>query len=51
MRKGCTLYAILALNEKGVEEVLEHLPVVREFVDIFPEELDGIPPERELDLP
>jgi hypothetical protein len=35
MRKGCKLYAILALNEKGVAEGLEHLPVVREFVDVF----------------
>jgi hypothetical protein len=33
------LYAILALNEKGEAESLEHLPVVREFVDVFPEEL------------
>jgi hypothetical protein len=30
MHKGCKLYAILALNEKGVAEGLEHLPVVRE---------------------
>jgi hypothetical protein len=31
MHKGCKLYVILALNEKGVAEGLEHLPVVREF--------------------
>jgi hypothetical protein len=48
--KGCKIYAILALNEKGVAEGLEHLPVVREFVDIFPEELPGILPERELEF-
>jgi len=29
MCKGCKLYAILALNKKGVEEGLEHLLVVR----------------------
>jgi hypothetical protein len=39
--KGCKLYAILALNEKGVEEGIEHLPVVREFADVFSEELPG----------
>jgi hypothetical protein len=50
MRKGCKLYAILALNEKGVAEGLEHLPVVREFADVFPEELPGMPPERELEF-
>jgi hypothetical protein len=46
MCKGCNIYAILALNEKGVVEGLEHLPVVREFADIFPEELPGMPPRE-----
>ena len=41
---------ILALNEKGVAEGLEHLPVVKEFADVFPEELPGMPPERELEF-
>jgi hypothetical protein len=50
MHKGCKIYVILALNEKGVAEGLEHLPVVREFVDVFPEELPGMPPERELEF-
>jgi hypothetical protein len=50
MRKGCKLYVILALNEKGVKEGLEHLPVVREFVDMFPEELLGMSTERELEF-
>jgi hypothetical protein len=50
MCKGCKLYAILALNKKGVAEGLEHLLGVREFADVFPEELPGMPPERELDF-
>jgi hypothetical protein len=50
MRKGCKIYAILELNEKGVAEGLEHLPVVKEFADMFPEELPGMPPERELEF-
>jgi hypothetical protein len=50
MYKGCKLYAILALNEKGVAEGIEHLPVVKEFADVFPEELPGMPPERELEF-
>ena len=37
MRKGCNIYLILVLNEKGVAEGLEHLPVVRDFADVFPE--------------
>jgi hypothetical protein len=50
MRKGCKLYAILPLNEKGVAEGLEHLPVVREYADIFLEELPRMPLERELEF-
>jgi hypothetical protein len=50
MRKGCNLYAILALNEKGVAEGLEHLLVVKEFADVFPEELLGMPRERQLEF-
>ena len=29
---------------------LEKTPVVKEFPDVFPEELPGISPERELDM-
>jgi hypothetical protein len=48
--KWFKLYVILALNEKGEAEGLEHLLVVREFVDIFPKELLGMPPKRELEF-
>jgi hypothetical protein len=41
---------ILVLNEKGLAEGLEHLPVVREFAEVFMEELPGMPPERELEF-
>jgi hypothetical protein len=41
---------ILALNEKGVAKGLEHLPVVREFADMFLEELPGMSLERELEF-
>jgi hypothetical protein len=39
MHKGCKIYVILSLNEKGVVEGIEHFPVVREVVDIFLKEL------------
>jgi hypothetical protein len=50
MCKGCNLYAILALNEKGVAEGLKQLPVVREFADVFLEELPGMLSKRELEF-
>jgi hypothetical protein len=48
--KWFNLYVILALNEKGEVEGLEHLSVMREFVDVFPKELPGMPPKRELEF-
>jgi hypothetical protein len=50
MCKGCKLYEILALNERGEAEGLENLLVVRYFADVFPEELPGLPLERELEF-
>jgi hypothetical protein len=50
VRKGCKLYAILVLNEKGVAEGLEHLLVVKEFADLFLEEFPRMPSERELEF-
>ena len=29
---------------------LEDIPVVREFSDVFPEDLPGIPPDRDIDF-
>jgi hypothetical protein len=50
MHKGCKLYVILVLNDKGVAEGLEHLLVMREFADVFSKELTRSPPEKELEL-
>jgi hypothetical protein len=50
MHKGCKLYAILVLNEKGMAEGLENLLVVREFMDVFSKELPGFPPEKEFEF-
>ena len=38
------------MNPKEVQVDVEKIPVVREFPDVFPEELPGIPLEREVDL-
>jgi hypothetical protein len=50
MQKGYNIYVILALNKKGVAKGLEHLLVVRECADVFPEELNGMRRERELEF-
>ena len=50
MRKVCNIYAILALNDKGVVEGLENLLVVQSFADVFLEDSPGISSERELEF-
>ena len=50
MRKGCETFLALILDSKRGQVDVEKIPVVREFPDIFPEELPSIPPEREVDL-
>ena len=50
LRKGCEAFLALVLNSKRGQVDVEKIPVVKEFPDVFPEELPGIPPEREVDL-
>ena len=45
--QGYLAYAI-ELRDSGSR--LEDIPVVREFSDVFPEDLPGIPPNREIDF-
>ena len=50
MRKGYETFLALILNSKRGQVDVEKIPVVREFPDVFPEELPSIPLEREVDL-
>ena len=50
MRKGCETFLAMILDSKRGQVDVEKIPVVREFPDVFPEELPGIPLEREVDL-
>ena len=50
MKKGCETFLALILDSKRGQVDVEKILVVREFLDVFPEELPGIPHEREVDL-
>ncbi|KAL5545744.1 hypothetical protein UlMin_005431 [Ulmus minor] len=46
---GCTGYlAAVVDTTKKAKVKLNEVPVVKEFVDVFPEELPGLPPNREV---
>jgi hypothetical protein len=49
LRQGCRLYVVEALNERKGPSLDQYL-VLSEFKDVFPNELPGLPPERELDF-
>ena len=50
LRKGCETFFALILDSKRDQVDVEKIPIVREFPDVFLEELPGIPLEREVDL-
>ena len=50
MKKGCETFLALILDSKRGQVDVEKIPVIREFPDVFPEELPGIPLEKEVDL-
>ena len=48
--KGCESYLARVVDTSLTEIKLENVPVVCEFPDVFPEELPGLPPDRELEF-
>ena len=50
MRKGCETFLAVILDSKRGQVDVEKIPLVREFPDVFPEDLLGIPLEIEVDL-
>ena len=50
MRKGCETFFVVIIDFKSGQVDEEKIPMVREFPYVFPEELPGIPLEKEVDL-
>ncbi|XP_073279497.1 uncharacterized protein [Primulina huaijiensis] len=46
--EGFMIYAVDATQGKGFE--VSDIPVVKEFPDVFPDEIPGFPPQREIDF-
>ena len=51
LQKGCKGYLAHVVDTRSSEVRLEDVPVVRDFLDVFPDDLPGLPPEREIDFP
>ncbi|XP_023756294.1 uncharacterized protein LOC111904808 [Lactuca sativa] len=50
LRKECYAFLAHIINEKQEVKDLESIPKVYNFLDIFPEDLPGIPPERQVEF-
>ena len=50
LRKSYQRYLTYAIEVRDSGSRLEDIPVVREFSDVFLEDLPGIPPDREIDF-
>ncbi|GKC15216.1 putative reverse transcriptase domain-containing protein [Tanacetum coccineum] len=52
--RGCQVFIAQVMEKKSDEKRLEDIPVVREFPEVFPEDLPGLPPicqvEFQIDL-
>nr|XP_009798724.1 PREDICTED: uncharacterized protein LOC104244901 [Nicotiana sylvestris] len=48
--KGCLAYLAHIINPELEPPALQSVPVVREFLEVFPDDLPGLPPERIIDF-
>ena len=51
LQKGCKGYLAHVVDTRSDEVRLEDVSVVREFLDVFPDDLPGLPPKLETDFP
>ena len=50
LRKACQGYLVYAIESSNREMQLAKVPVVNEFCDVFPDDLPGLPPDREIEF-
>ncbi|XP_074300755.1 uncharacterized protein LOC141632071 [Silene latifolia] len=50
IRKGCPMILCHVRDTSMVEPTAAEIPVVGEFQDVFPDEISGLPPKREIDF-
>ena len=45
------MYHLVRLNESSIDiPIIRSVPIVKEFQEVFPDDLSGVPPEREKDV-
>nr|GEV16462.1 putative reverse transcriptase domain-containing protein [Tanacetum cinerariifolium] len=50
IEKGCHLFLAHVTEKKPKEKRLEDVPVIRDFPEVFPKDLPGLPPPRQVEF-
>ncbi|GKF55609.1 hypothetical protein Tco_0165949, partial [Tanacetum coccineum] len=50
IEKGCKLFLAQVTEQESKEKRLQDVPVIRYFPKVFPEELPGLPPPRQVEF-
>nr|APU93382.1 putative gag-pol polyprotein [Marshallia obovata] len=50
IRRGCEVFLAYAIENRKEEPKVHEVPVIREFPDVFPDDLPGVPTEREIEF-
>nr|XP_017245279.1 PREDICTED: uncharacterized protein LOC108216926 [Daucus carota subsp. sativus] len=50
LRQGCQAYLAHVVNVEKPSPKIEEIPVVKEYKEVFPEELPGLPPDRQIEF-
>ena len=50
LRKGCQGYLAFVVDRRQEGTQLEDIPIVKEFPDVFPDDISGLPPDREVEF-
>ena len=50
LRKGCQGYLAFVVDRRQERTRLEDIPIVKEFPDVFPDDISGLPPDREVEF-
>ena len=50
LQKGCQGYLAFVVDRRQEGTRLEDIPIVKEFPDVFPDDISGLPPDREVEF-
>ncbi|GJS00261.1 putative reverse transcriptase domain-containing protein [Tanacetum coccineum] len=50
IEKGCKLFLAQVTKQESKEKLLEDVPVIQDFPEVFPDELLGLPPPRQVEF-